>query len=218
MDYEAILNSLTISIDVHCNYKKLWLTTETIIEQRSKSGCRVPGTKSEMPLLHDTKFWSNLIVFSWFRLAFDRFCIGLHAICLYPWCLVLAFCYISYLPKPYQDSMGVSAYSWLSFYSWRVLSFTDEEQYLWNQSPRSHPPVLWCLDPTSCSQYSPIFVNCLVWQMPAPTRWCHCSSAGVQDLSIQNNSSYYVFVFFSVVPTVAAVYEVLCKKCGERKE
>lgn len=97
--------------------------------------------------------------------------------------------------KGSKEKSSVSAYSLLNTCSWRALSFTDEEQYLWNQSPRSQCLVTRCLDLVSCSRYSPVFANCSVRQMPAPTRWCHCSSAWVQDLSVQNNSYCCIFVF-----------------------
>lgn len=71
--------------------------------------------------------------------------------------------------KASKEKSSVSAYSWLNFYIWMVLSFTGEEQYLWNSSPRSQPVVTGCLDLISCSWYSPIFANCSVQQMPAPT-------------------------------------------------
>ena len=196
--------------------------------------CREPLLKTEWDhlttvrqiWLQGTWYWVRNATATWHTVLVQPDCVFLVQICFWQINFVSGYMPLGYRTviicpnhtksawkcKASKEKSSVSAYSWLNFYIWMVLSFTDEEQYLWNSSPRSQPVVTGCLDLISCSWYSPIFANCSVWHMPSPTHWCHCSSAWVQDLPIQNNSSY------SVGPTAWTVYEVLCKKRGEGKE
>lgn len=115
--------------------------------------------------------------------------------------------------KPVKKKCSVSAYCWLNFCSWQVLSFASEEQYLWNQSPRSPPFVTRFLDLNSCSWYLPasqvvLCDRCLHPHSGVPAvlrefRICPCK--------ITPPSTY----LSSVLPTFWAV---LCKKCGGKRK